>query len=135
MKSFPQNVRFAVFKLVDIMMTRHREGMCSCGRWLTTVQVDPHSALKSMGKRFIAGYVGLAEGEKDPRNLVISFAIVRVMLIEFDVSSQIEVRRQSMQSQFSPHKQRIAAESLRYNILLFPDHFHSPARWSIWLIH
>ena len=45
-----------------------------------------------MGKRFVTGYVGLAEGEKDPRNLVISFAIVRVILIEFEVSSQIEVR-------------------------------------------
>lgn len=55
-----------------------------------------------MGENFIAGYVGLAEGEKDPRNLVISFAIVRVILIEFEVSSQIEVSCYFLRSQFSP---------------------------------
>jgi len=27
MKSFPQNVRFTVFKLVDLLMNRHRTGM------------------------------------------------------------------------------------------------------------
>ena len=44
-----------------------------------------------MGKEFVAGYVNLADGEKDPRNLLLSFAITRVILIEFDVSAHIEV--------------------------------------------
>lgn len=48
-------------------------------------------ALKGMGSAFVTGYIKLAEGEKDPRNLVISFAIVRVLLIEFDVTPHIEV--------------------------------------------
>lgn len=43
-----------------------------------------------MGKPFVAGYIDLADGEKDPRNLMLAFAIARVMLIEFDVGSHIE---------------------------------------------
>lgn len=46
-----------------------------------------------MGSPFITGYIRLAEGEKDPRNLIISFAIVRILLIEFEVAPQIEVCR------------------------------------------
>ena len=47
--------------------------------------------LKSMGTRFIAGYISLAEGEKDPRNLMVAFAIARVILIEFDFPEHVEV--------------------------------------------
>ena len=49
-------------------------------------------ALKNMGQQFISGYVLLAEGEKDPRNLLLAFAIARVLLVEFDVSKHVEVR-------------------------------------------
>lgn len=37
------------------------------------------------------GYCALAEGEKDPRNLMLSFSIVRVILVEFEVTDSIEV--------------------------------------------
>jgi Dos2-interacting transcription regulator of RNA-Pol-II len=45
-----------------------------------------------MEKMFVAGYISLAEGEKDPRNLLVAFAIARVILIEFDISDYTEVR-------------------------------------------
>jgi DNA repair/transcription protein MET18/MMS19 len=44
-----------------------------------------------LNDEFIQGYASLADGEKDPRNLIIAFAIDRVLLIEFDVSQHIEV--------------------------------------------
>lgn len=50
------------------------------------------TALTNLGAEFLDGYVALAEGEKDPRNLLLAFAIARVLLIEFDVSHHIEVR-------------------------------------------
>lgn len=49
------------------------------------------SALQDMGEEFVTGYVKLADGEKDPRNLIISFSIVRVMLIEFNITSNVDV--------------------------------------------
>ena len=48
-------------------------------------------ALKGMGDEFLKAYIKLAEGEKDPRNLMLVFAIDRVICIEFDISRQYEV--------------------------------------------
>lgn len=48
-------------------------------------------ALKNMREEFLIGYVALAEGEKDPRNLLTAFAITRVILIEFDIAAHVEV--------------------------------------------
>jgi len=45
-----------------------------------------------MGKQFLDGYIALSEGEKDPRNLMVAFAIARVIVIEFDITLHIEVR-------------------------------------------
>lgn len=45
-----------------------------------------------MGEEFVKGYAELAEGEKDPRNLLLAFALDRVVLLEFEVSKYIEVR-------------------------------------------
>jgi DNA repair/transcription protein MET18/MMS19 len=51
-----------------------------------------------MGDRFLSGYIALVDGEKDPRNLLISFAIARVLAIEFDISSKFEVPITSLAS-------------------------------------
>jgi len=48
-----------------------------------------------MGKSFITKYVALADGEKDPRNLLVAFAIARVILIEFDITGFVEASDQS----------------------------------------
>ena len=68
-----QSQRFMVFTIIDNLVANQRE------------------ALKNMGDEFLRGYIGLAEGEKDPRNLLLAFAIDRVLLIEFNVSNYIEV--------------------------------------------
>ncbi|OCH91496.1 ARM repeat-containing protein [Obba rivulosa] len=67
-----QSQRFLVFRIIDILIARHRE------------------AMKGLGKEFFSGYIALAEGEKDPRNLLLAFAIDRVLLIEFDISAHVE---------------------------------------------
>ena len=48
-------------------------------------------ALKKMGDDFVASYIKVAEGEKDPRNLMMGFSIMRVILIEFDPYLHLEV--------------------------------------------
>ncbi|KAF9480547.1 ARM repeat-containing protein [Pholiota conissans] len=72
MKAITQDVRFKVFSIIDSLMAFHRD------------------VLRSMGSQFIVGYINLAEGEKDPRNLMVAFAIARVILIDFDVSDHVE---------------------------------------------
>ncbi|THU86243.1 ARM repeat-containing protein [Dendrothele bispora CBS 962.96] len=72
MKALAQNNRFLVFTIIDTLMARHRDVM------------------KNMNDSFISQYVVLAEGEKDPRNLLVAFAIARVVLIEFDIADFVE---------------------------------------------
>jgi DNA repair/transcription protein MET18/MMS19 len=48
------------------------------------------SVLKEMGSEFLTGYINLADGEKDPRNLMLAFAIDRVIGIEFDIATHVE---------------------------------------------
>lgn len=44
-----------------------------------------------MGDDFVTSYIKVAEGEKDPRNLMMGFSIMRVILIEFDPYLHLEV--------------------------------------------
>lgn len=50
-------------------------------------------ALKRLGKEFVSGYCALVEGEKDPRNLMLSFSMARVILVEFDIMETVTVSR------------------------------------------
>jgi DNA repair/transcription protein MET18/MMS19 len=49
-----------------------------------------------MGDQFLSGYIALADGEKDPRNLMSAFAIARVLALEFDISNKFEARFTSL---------------------------------------
>lgn len=61
--------------------------------WFSSETAEPSlvTALKSLNNEFLNIFLALAEGEKDPRNLLIVFAIARVLLIEFDVVNHVEV--------------------------------------------
>ncbi|KAH7881782.1 ARM repeat-containing protein [Phlebopus sp. FC_14] len=72
MKALVQSTRFFVYSIVDSLMSSHR------------------ADLKNMGDQFLAGYAALASGEKDPRNLLLAFAIARVILAEFHVEKHVE---------------------------------------------
>jgi DNA repair/transcription protein MET18/MMS19 len=45
-----------------------------------------------MGKKFVSDYCRLVTGEKDPRNLRLLFSIDRIVILEFDISENVEVR-------------------------------------------
>lgn len=47
--------------------------------------------MKKMGGQFVNGLVNLVAGEKDPRNLMIVFSNLRVVLVEFDMVNHAEV--------------------------------------------
>ncbi|TFK74969.1 ARM repeat-containing protein [Pluteus cervinus] len=72
MKALTQSVRFVVYSTIDTIIANHRE------------------ALKGLDTEFINGYLALADGEKDPRNLLVAFAIERVIILEFDISKHVE---------------------------------------------
>jgi DNA repair/transcription protein MET18/MMS19 len=47
-------------------------------------------AMLSLGSEFLSSYIRMVDGEKDPRNLMLLFAMDRVILLEFDISAHVE---------------------------------------------
>jgi DNA repair/transcription protein MET18/MMS19 len=44
-----------------------------------------------MGDTSLVGTVDLMTGEKDPRNLMLVFSILKVIMVEWDISNHVEV--------------------------------------------
>lgn len=94
MKGQAQSTRYVVFKVLDLCFSKFRDGKSatySLGR--TCCSHGSALAMKSLESECIKGYLKLAEGEKDPRNLLIAFSIVRVILIELNADEYIDVSR------------------------------------------
>ena len=89
-----QPVRFSVFTLLDSLLKRFREGSNISGEKLII-------ALISLGKEFIEGFINLMANEKDPHNLMLSFSILKVIVIEFDIVGSQEV---------APHSSKLIKE-------------------------
>lgn len=47
--------------------------------------------MRDMGDISLLGIVDIMTGEKDPRNLMIVFSILKVVMVEWDISNHIEV--------------------------------------------
>ena len=45
-----------------------------------------------MGETSLVGIVDLMTGEKDPRNLMMVFSIMKVVMMEWDITNHVEVR-------------------------------------------
>ena len=69
----PQSERFQAFDLLDSLMRNFRP------------------ALQRLGPETIDGLVNMYSGEKDPRNLMIVFSIMHVVIAEWDVQAHVEV--------------------------------------------
>jgi len=56
------------------------------------MRLIPGKALLEMGDTSLVGIVDLMTGEKDPRNLMMVFSILKVVMMEWDVTNHVEVR-------------------------------------------
>ena len=84
-----------------------------------------------MGEEFLTGYINLAEGEKDPRNLLVAFAIARVLLIEFDTKHHVEVSHTKDSGCSSLFIIPLCIATFQHHVLLLPDHVPAASRRSI----
>jgi DNA repair/transcription protein MET18/MMS19 len=48
------------------------------------------AALRSMNNEFVFGFTQVMDGEKDPRNLMKAFTLVREIVHNFDISNHVE---------------------------------------------
>ena len=69
----PQSERFQAFDLFNSLMHNFRP------------------ALQMLGPETINGLVSMYAGEKDPRNLMVIFSIMHVVIAEWDFQAHVEV--------------------------------------------
>lgn len=69
----PQSQRHQILELLNGLMSNHR------------------SAILSLGDESLVGIVDLVSGEKDPRNLMMIFSILKVIMVEWDIVKYAEV--------------------------------------------
>ncbi|KNG85167.1 DNA repair/transcription protein [Aspergillus nomiae NRRL 13137] len=82
LQSRSQSQRFQVYQLLNELMVKHR------------------SALHDMGEHSLVGIVDLMTGEKDPRNLMLVFSILKVVMMEWDISNHAELLFDSVYNYF-----------------------------------
>ncbi|KAI9824266.1 MAG: hypothetical protein M1832_002073 [Thelocarpon impressellum] len=82
LQQHPQGTRFVVYTLLDSVLSAQRE------------------ALKGMGQDFIVGIVDLVSAEKDPRNLMIIFSMLKVVMVEWDIANHVEAMFDSVYCYF-----------------------------------
>ncbi|KAI9282888.1 Dos2-interacting transcription regulator of RNA-Pol-II-domain-containing protein [Umbelopsis sp. AD052] len=71
-QSFPQTARYRVYSIIGALVARYS------------------SALRSMNNEFVFGFTQAMDGEKDPRNLMKAFALVKEIVVNFDISNHVE---------------------------------------------
>ncbi|RLM00708.1 hypothetical protein CFD26_107373 [Aspergillus turcosus] len=82
LQSRSQSQRFQVYQLLNELMSNHR------------------AALHKMGDISLVGIVDLMTGEKDPRNLMLVFSILKVVMMEWDISNHAETLFESVYNYF-----------------------------------
>lgn len=130
MRSHVQSTRYWVFALIDSLMAHHRDGefpkSFSLAQGVGAYGSNPATtALKKMGDDFVASYIKVAEGEKDPRNLMMGFSIMRVILIEFDPYLHLEVSRPRRRLDVTNIS---ISGPVRYRLLLLPNYIPSTTK-------
>jgi len=60
------------------------------------------TALHEIGDESLVGIVETMTGEKDPRNLMLVFSILKVLMIEWDISNHVEVLKLQFFSSYLP---------------------------------
>lgn len=64
--------RLKIYTLMNELLSNHRK------------------AVKDMGDRSLVGFVQVVAGEKDPRNLMLVFSMLRVIIVEWDISGHLD---------------------------------------------
>ncbi|KAI7830250.1 Dos2-interacting transcription regulator of RNA-Pol-II-domain-containing protein, partial [Gamsiella multidivaricata] len=71
-QTYQQTARHYVFLLFDSVINRHTQ------------------SLRSMSSDFVFGFIQCLDGEKDPRNLLLAFTLIKKIIQEFDIAQHVE---------------------------------------------
>ncbi|KAG0005423.1 hypothetical protein BGZ79_004840 [Entomortierella chlamydospora] len=71
-QTYQQTARHYVFLLFESVINRHTQN------------------LRSMSSDFVFGFIQCLDGEKDPRNLLLAFQLIKKIIREFDIAQHVE---------------------------------------------
>ncbi|KAF8982331.1 hypothetical protein BGZ46_001445 [Entomortierella lignicola] len=71
-QTYQQTARHYVFLLFESVINRHTQ------------------SLRSMSSDFVFGFIQCLDGEKDPRNLLLAFTLIKSIIREFDIAQHVE---------------------------------------------
>ena len=95
-----QPARLEILSLLNKLMAEHRK------------------SIKSLGSESLIGITDLVSGEKDPRNLMVVFSILRVIMLEWEIEDHAEVRPRAKPLELL----LTCKDSFRISILLLSNH-------------
>ncbi len=80
-----------------------------------------------MGSTALVGITDLVAGEKDPRNLMIIFSVLKVIMVEWDVSEHAEVRSNTVGSFERLTLNHLLPDPVRIRFLLLSNYIQAEA--------
>merc|ERR1711939_912242 len=86
-----QTVVRAMFEHFTDLQARNQAGRYRILQLLNELLENHRKAVRDMGDESLVGIVDLVAGEKDPRNLMLIFSMLRVLMVEWDITKHIEV--------------------------------------------
>ena len=104
----PQYQRLQILELLNDMMLQHRQ------------------ALREMRDEFVIGVMDLVSGEKDPRNLMIIFSVLKAVMLEWDISDHAEVGH--LRDISKKHYAHLQSVHVRLRVLLFSHNISASPR-------
>ncbi|PGH26805.1 hypothetical protein AJ80_01571 [Polytolypa hystricis UAMH7299] len=78
----PQSQRYQILQLLHGLLSNHRQ------------------ALRDMKDESLVGIVELVSGERDPRNLMVVFSVLRVLMVEWDMANHVQTLFDSVYNYF-----------------------------------
>ncbi|KAF9435406.1 hypothetical protein BGZ76_006356, partial [Entomortierella beljakovae] len=71
-QTYQQTARHFVFLFFESVISRHTQ------------------SLRSISSDFVFGFIQCLDGEKDPRNLLLAFTLIKMIIQEFDIAQHVE---------------------------------------------
>ncbi|PYH72252.1 MET18/MMS19 family protein [Aspergillus vadensis CBS 113365] len=99
-KALAEEVARAVFERFEELQSRSQSQRFQVYQLLNELMINHRAALHDMGDESLVGIVNLMTGEKDPRNLMLVFSILKVVMVEWDVSNHAEALFDSVYNYF-----------------------------------
>ncbi|KAL2444285.1 DNA repair/transcription protein mms19 [Exophiala dermatitidis] len=95
-----QMVLRAIFEHFSDLQTRNQTGRYRVLQLVNELLEHRRKAIRDMGEESLIGITELVSGEKDPRNLMLIFSMLRVLMVEWDITKHVEMMFDSVYAYF-----------------------------------